>query len=312
MPLFGLLDKREAPPQWAGFFTFREYRAFIALVHDYFRSQQVDIAINDGVVTFHEDGHDWPPAFKCGLLNLAQSCRQAHKRDWKQSVFQHFENLRKVQQNQKEFEEQIKNFYLAYNLLAVRLWPEKHMETVGEEKCIVHHDLDGIISTLAFDLPSAIRQVRPQDVALWDRPIDELFEIGLSNVRKMPRPRMSEVDIGDNIKLTLFSGDSFYVATYALLLKYYPSCVGTHGSLISVPTRHVVLCYPIQDINAIKAAHSLILVTNGIYNDGPGAISSNLYWYREDKFTLFPYEIVDKTLAIKPPDIFMKLLEGLV
>lgn len=306
--LKGLLAKKEPSPEWAGFFTGDEYQFFIDLVYDYFRGQGEDVVIEGGVVTFQDGVRSWPPAYKCGLLNLAQSCRQNRKKDWKQIVFQHFESLREVERDQAEFEERIKNFYLVYNMLAIRLWPEKHMHMVGEDKCIVRHDLDGIISALAFDLPTAIRQVRPEDAALWNKPIDELFEIGLSNVRKMARPNISEVPIDDNAKAILFSSDSSYVATYALLLKYYPACIGPHGSLISVPTRHTMLCYPIRGIEVVKVVHALILVTYGMYNDGPGAISSNLYWYRDDQFMLFPYEITESKLTIRPPDAFESLL----
>ncbi|MBN1429356.1 MAG: hypothetical protein JXB07_13365 [Anaerolineae bacterium] len=264
--------------------------------------------IEDGVVLFHENSLNWPPTFKCGLLNLAQLCRRNHKKDWKQIVFHHFDGLWETHKHSTEFEGQIANFYLAYNLLAVRLWPDRHMQTIGEEKCIVRRDLDGVVSTLVFDLPSTIRQVRPEDADHWNKSAEELFKIGLANVRKMPRPEISEIDAGNGVKVILFAGDSFYVSTYALLLKYYPACIGPYGVLISVPTRHAMLCYPIRDIEVVKVVHTLIFVTNGMYHDGPGAISPNLYWYHDDKFTLFPYEIEDKRLAIKPPDAFVSLL----
>jgi len=312
MALFkGLLGKKESPPEWAVFFSLKEYKAFISLVHDYFQGQGEQIVIDDGVVLFQNDSRSWSSVSKCGLLNLAQLCHQRSKKHWKQIVFRHFESFREAQASENEFEEKLKNFYAAYNLISVRLWPESYTDTVGEDQFIIRRDLDGVVTSLAFDLPSTIRQVRPKDIAHWNKTTEELFEIGLSNVRKMPRPRISEIELGSGITATLFSGDSFFIATYALLLQYYPAHIGPYGSLVSVPTRHTMLCYPIHGIEAIKAAHTLLLVTHGVYNEGPGAISPHLYWYHKDRFTIFPYEIVNNRLEINPPDEFVSLLKNL-
>ncbi|MBN1309851.1 MAG: hypothetical protein JXB30_00435 [Anaerolineae bacterium] len=312
MALFkGLLGKKESPPEWAVFFSLKEYKTFINLVHDYFQDQNAEIVIEDGSVLFQNDSCSWASVNECGLLNLAQLCRQRSRKHWKQIVFQHFESFRKAQENETEFEEKLKNFYAAYNLITVRLWPESYIDTVGEAQFIGRRDLDGVVTSLVFDLPSTIRQVRPKDAAHWGKPAQKLFEIGLSNVRKLPRPRISEIDLGGGMTATLFSGDSFFVATYALLLQYYPAHIGPYGALIGIPTRHSMLCYPIRSIEAIKAAHTLSLVTNGVYNEGPGAISPYLYWYHEDAFTIFPYEIIEKKLELRPPEALVSLLRGL-
>ena len=112
MALFGLLGKKESPPDWAAFFTLKEYRIFIALVHDYFQDQSEEIVIKDGIVLFQKDSHSWPSTLKCGLLNLAQLCHKNSKENWKQIIFQHFEDLQETRKNEADFEEKIANFYL--------------------------------------------------------------------------------------------------------------------------------------------------------------------------------------------------------
>ena len=59
----------------------------------------------------------------------------------------------------------------------------------------------------------------------------------------------------------------------------YPELVGSKGSLISLPTRHIVIIYPINDLNVVNALNTQIHVTNGVSSKGPGTLSNSLFWY---------------------------------
>jgi hypothetical protein len=306
----GLFCKEEPVPQWADFFSLSEYHDFISLVEEYFQGQGEKIVIQDGIVRFLNSGGTWASTQQCGLMNLAQVCHQNSKREWRQLIFQHFESFRETMRDAEAFDEKVKNFYSIYDLLAVRLWPESHLQEIGENKFVFRRDMDGVITVLAFDLPRIVKQVLPEEAAHWNKPVEELFEIGLANVRKKPRPEIMKVALDDLNTVYLFSGDSFFVASYALLLKYHPTCVGTYGALLGVPTRHTMLCYPIHCGDAIKIAPQLVAMLNGVYNEGPGSLSPYLYWYRDQQFTSFLYEIVDQKLSVNPPETLVELLKN--
>jgi hypothetical protein len=45
--------------------------------------------------------------------------------------------------------------------------------------------------------------------------------------------------------------------------------------------------------------------------EGPGSITPNLYWYRDGRFTLLPYEIANKQFNFRPPDELVDLMNQL-
>src|SRR5262249_18543071 len=153
--------------------------------------------------------------------------------------------LEKSQSEQKLLEGRLTDFDRVRELLAVRLWPESYLTELDEQRMIYRTDLPGTISALVYDLPSSIRNVTPEEIAAWGRSTGELFEMAIDNVREICIPDISEQEIGDGIRVQLLSDESFFVASHALVLPEHESCIGSFGSLVGVPHRHVLLAYPI-------------------------------------------------------------------
>ena len=294
------------PPAWANFFTPEQYEHFIECVAAHFHGQKRRFTLGDGVVYVE----DRKPGGKhqLGLLNLAQMCANNEPKDWAEIVTDHFRTLEKSYSEQKVLEERIDDFGRVAELLAVRLWPLEYLADLDRDKILHRQELPGTISALVFDLPSSIRNVTPEEVKSWGKSETELFRIGLANVMENCIPDVSEQDLGEGITLTLFSDESFFVASHALLLEEHPDCLGPFGTLVGIPHRHVMLAFPIQDLRVLQAIHMMIPIIAGMERDGPGSISPLLYWYKDGDYTNLPYRIDKNTLNFTPPEDFVEML----
>lgn len=304
--LGGWLDP-EPKPVWAAFFSDGQFRHFKRLIEGYFRGKGQPFSWGNGVITLApgEPGG----LHQLGLVNLAQLCARNEPREWGQIVQDHFDTLAKSHSEQKVLEQRLTDFSRVQDLLAVRLWPEDYLDDLDHARMIYRRDLAGTISALVYDLPSSIRNVTPEEAGTWDRDIDELFRIGLDNVRETCIPDLSQQNLGDGIRVTLMSDESFFVASHALLLEDHDGCVGPFGALVGVPHRHVLLAYPIESLGVVQAIPRLIAVIAGMEREGPGSISPRLYWYQAGEYLDLPYAIKDNALHFSPPEPFLEMLD---
>jgi hypothetical protein len=169
---------------------------------------------------------------------------------------------------------------------------------------------DDLVMTLVFDLPHTIENLRPEDTLNWNKKIDELIEIGLLNINKNNPLEISEQKLGD-FKIWFIQSDHFYASNIILDKKELAKYIGSKGALIGIPHRHAVLIYPIENLEVVKAINTMIPITKGMYGEGPGSISSHLYWYNGEKLINLPYDLSDKTLKFTPPESFLNMLNTL-
>lgn len=293
-------------PAWANFFAPGQYQTFVELVAAHFAKHKRPFEMGDGVV--HVDDASLGGKQQLGLLNLGQLCARNPPREWSSIVDDHFRTLAQSRNEQQVLEQRLTDFQRVEELLAVRLWPRGYLRELDETKILHRSDLPGTITALVFDLPSAIRNVSPEEASGWGRDVDELFEIGLANVKENCIPDVSEEDLGEGVTLTLFADESFFVASHALLLEEHSESIGSFGTLLGVPHRHVMLTYPINDLRVIPAINRMIPIIAGMERDGPGSISPMLYWYQNGDYTELPYRVENKTLQFAPPEDFVEML----
>lgn len=295
--------KPKAPPPWTGPLSTSEFAAFAELVLAELRARGVEGRIEDGYVTA-ESGE---LSGRYGLENLAQLCHQHDRREWKGIVHAHFAALGRAKRETKG----TRTFEEAQPLLAVRLWPAEYMEQVPREQVTLRQDLAGTLTVLVYDLPDTIRQVRPEEAASWGKSLEELFALGLDNLRRKQRPQIRRAELPGGVRVTVFSGESFFVSSEVLRLDQFPGCVGRHGALVGVPTRHAMLAYPIDGPEVVKAMMLMAPVVLGICGQGPGSISPRVYWYHEGQFTDLPYIVKDRAPQFAPPAEFIELVRSL-
>jgi hypothetical protein len=293
------------PPPWARFFTRAEYGRFLRLVRQYFRSRGVKHRLGDGVVIvegWHSDVQ------QCGLLNLAQMCHQSDAADWPKIIAVHFDGFQRHRAESARAAELAGDFDRIAPLLAVRLYHADYLKEHRELKFIHRRDLPGTVSILVYDLPSSIETVSREDMERWERTPDELFAIGLDNLRVHSIPEVKRIDVGKGVEIKLLAGEDYFVASHALLLAERPDLLGRYGALVGVPHRHALLTYAISDMTVVEAVNRLIPAIIGMEMEGPGSISPLLYWYHEGSYVDLPYRIERQTLIFQPPEAFLLML----
>jgi hypothetical protein len=301
------LDEGFGPvPEWAGFFTPERYARFQREIQRHFQRNEIACRIEDGFV-FVFQGGDPEPRYRWGLLNLAQVCNQSPDKEWPEHIRGHFDAMARSEQEHAQLEAQMGDFAAIRERLGVRLGPPD----MPRDLMIWREDIPGVLSYIVIDLPSSMVTVNGDALSRWGISSQQLFDMALENLRKQGRPDVTRFEMEKDLALAALLGDSFFTASQALLLAENTDLVGPQGSLVAVPHRHALLCYPIRDLNVLRVVHVLWTMAQGMHKEGPGSISGNIYWYFEGKFTAIPCEIEDDAIGVRPPEDFEQMLNSL-
>lgn len=295
-------ETQPKPPQWANFFSLEQYAAFLGHVHDYLSDHQVEATVEDGLVTIPADSH------KLGLQNLAQLCFHSPETRWRDIIYSHFRRVRASSNEDEIIAQATASFDDIADLLAVRMWPKAMLEATNSEELVTREYIPDVISVLVYDNPESISTVGWSTIKSWDLSLDEIFDRALANVKK-ETPKQTKIPLEDGLEITVFLSESFFMTTHALFLDNFKDCVGTYGTLVSIPHRHAMLCYPIDDSTVIDVLSNLVIATYNMHNEGPGSISPYLYWYTGDEYVQLPYALDDNQMTFLPPPEFVDLLD---
>ena len=302
-----LLGVDDAPvPDWAPFETGRDYAAFIDAVSADLRRRDMTFEVGDGVVLARQPGSDEP--HQLGLANLSQLCHAAGRDDWSRIIAAHFTSLLAVQG--RDLDALAADYDQVKPILRVRLMPDASMGGVEMPGSVTREIAPGILGVLVFDFPDSTAGVHLEHLACWPVDLDGVFEQALDNMAAEPTPVHEDVDTGD-ARLTVWYGDSFYVATRALrLTETLPA--GVTDALIAVPNRHTLLVHPIVDASAVPAMQAIYRMAIQLFRDGPGSISDQPYWWHEGSIVQVPHREDGRKIAVHPPDEFVALLEDVL
>ena len=300
--------KKSRVPEWAPFFSREQFERFINLLGDYFKRHKSKIKFEDThAPRVRVTGGSFPQGHY-GVMNLAQVCNQVPGDEWPQRIADHFDSLIAAARDHERFNVREAEFEQVREMLAVRIGDEQSLPI---DKLIFRRDLPGTISYLVFDLPNSVESVPPELPEKWGKSVDELFELGLANVKKTAKPSIEQVEIQHGVSFTAYTGESFFTASFALKLNELDGATGPHGTLVAIPHRHVLLFHRIENADAIFAVQHLGVLAVNLDEQGPGSISPNLFWYRNGTFTSLPFRIEGDSFHFRPPDEFMEMLNGL-
>jgi hypothetical protein len=162
---------------------------------------------------------------------------------------------------------------------------------------------------LALDLPNRFHILTLDEINVWGLHRNRLFEIGHNNLlKKIEGIQAKKHDWDGAVFYTLFDRD--FSAAYCI--DFETNCdnlVGEKGSLVSFPTRGSVFVHPIFDKGQFNIGYNHIVEkTNKFFDDDPGPISRNIYWYYEKRFTLFEMTWNNEELTYSIPEQLYDLL----
>jgi hypothetical protein len=291
---------RDDVPGWARFFEPGAFRAFLAVLDAELRRRSLDYDIADGVLRLAGTGQG-----EYGLVNLAQVCNLAPRNEWTALVASHFDTLLAGESESASLDGLAADFEKARPLLKVRLYSDAYPAGAAVHRA----PAPGVVAVLVYDLPNSVASVPVNHARRWGRADDDLFTLAVANVRAGGLLDVQPTDITDGVVVHALLGRSFFTATHALFLGDYVDA--PHGALVGIPHRHAILFHPIADRRALRAAQSLIPATFGMYQEGPGSVSPQVYWWREGRFTCLPSRVTARKVEFAPPPEFVALLDRL-
>ncbi|MDR1387708.1 MAG: hypothetical protein LBJ44_09025 [Propionibacteriaceae bacterium] len=316
MALFG--KKKAAVPEWASFLTAKEYSRFIDEVDRCVSAFGVQYRLVEGQLELA----DHPYGLKTiNLVNLAQLCQRTTPRGYYAVISSNIgSSLREVAPAPAGAEPaagpapdkpDTADFDAVRPLLGVRLYNCHDLAQAGADAILVGRPLAGqLVEALVFDWPDTIEIVDRRVAEGWGESVDGLLELGRANIAQ--RYAIQPTPVESNHGLALVAEcDHFFTPNLLFELNRRPGLIGPHGSLVTAPTRHLAVVYPIVDLKTPSAVTMLINLIEKAYLQGPGPLSQELFWYRPDGFTVIPWERKQSKISVAPPAAFVAMLNNL-
>ena len=303
--MFGLFNKnKKQKPDWSPFETYEIHQKFEAQVSEYFSSKNIEHKIIDGIVQVPNNEFGFN---QLGLSNIAQYCHNEGQVKFREHVYGHFDGLRKSYEFNKEFDLITQDFTKAKQYLGIRLYNQPSIGQAGVDKTIGKSMGGDIYAMLIYDRPDIVTSVPPKDAEAWGIPREELWDLAMKNILSKYPPTIMDRELHE-ISYKTVEADHFFSPNIIFDLSSYPELLGSKGSLVSLPTRHIVIVYPINDLGVVNALNTQIQVTASVSSKGPGTLSNSIFWYHNGELKEQPSTIEGNTMTFKPSNEFVEML----
>ena len=290
-----LFRRRGEPvPAWSPFAAADDWRAFAAAVRGEARARGWRLDLGAGLA--HEGDA------KYGLHNVARACRSEPVAAWPAVVRAHFDRVVSAG-SARRFDSAAE----ARAALKARLVDDDFFTHATSEP-VWRRVADTLRLALAFDLPEAVVLPDRAELLEWGE-ADELFAVALDNTRLEPGLQLERHALDGDVAVWSLAGESFFAATHALWADGFDPPPSGHGTLVAVPSRHVVLAHPIRDAGAITAMTTMLGMAAGIHAEDQGALSDALYWLRDGRLERLDARLDDAGVSFAPSGEFLAMME---
>lgn len=240
---------------------------------------------------------DGPHRLHIGMRNLRQLARQVPRDDWPALVADHVGTIITAIEEPLD----LHDFSLVRGLLRSRVYPIE----ARTGRLISRPFAEGLIEAVVADTPTTVRTVVTDDAGDWPVTAEELFTVARDGVRA---DGPLECDIIDDTGIRVLEGSTFYAATHLTWLESYLD-PGPHGALAVAPTRSTIAACPIRKSTATITAERMHAFARDAYEDGPGSLSPDLFWWRDGRLTRI--EIRHDGTRVQLPGDFLRFIEAL-
>lgn len=253
--MFGLFNKdKKQKPDWSPFDSIEVYEKFESCVSEYFKSKNIEHKIVDGIVEIPNNDFGLN---KLGLSNIAQYCKNEGESKFEEHIAGHFETLIRGYEFNKTFDSIKTDFSKVQKYIGVRLYNQSYIEQIGMDKTIGKPLGGKIYAMLIYDLPDTVTSVPPKEAESWKITKEELWNFAIKNTQTNYPPNILNREL-QGISFKTVEEDHFFSPNIVFSISKYPELIGQKGSLISMPTRHIVIIYPINDLNVVNALNTQI------------------------------------------------------
>jgi hypothetical protein len=194
--------------------------------------------------------------------------------------------------------------------LGVRLCVKDYWEDVNDNDFVSQELTTNLTKALVFDSPKSARLITTKEIVSWNKSVEELFSIGIKNIKKNYSFEATKHDVGGD-RLWVIEENHRYAANIAFDLDDNDMLLGNFGSLLSFPTKGSALVYPINDSKVLSVLVKLIDITESVCRKDPEAFCHAVYWYREGQFFDFSSSKTfthDGEWSLSPPSELLSLL----
>ncbi len=292
-------------PAWASFFTPAEYGQFSYMLELELAKRGLERESEDSGLVRPKGGD---PTDRWGLLNLAQICRDKPAGEWSSLIAAFFEDIIRVEMSASQILETLRSFDKVRAQLKLRLQPEDYLQHPHVGSLVLERIASGIVGLLVCDLGQVNVSIPSDLPERWGVSREELFALAKQNVRAEGKLMQLEGLPMNGAEIDFFSGHSNYGATHVLWFEEYCERATGYGALLTVPNRHMVFCHMIRDQRVFEAVELLKMVTEQAYEDGPGSISQEIYWWRPGRLELLQTMRLGGRLVVMPEEEFERLV----
>ena len=292
------------PPPWSPLPDGSAHAQFVSLVLAVLDRAAMHVVDTNGSTwrVTDETGAD----VRIDLRTLVTLCRDADRDTWPELVVEHLapvlapDPLAELEQDPDALRAAVR----------VRLYPAEALD--GDHVSPPFREAaDGMCEVVVVDTADAVLVVEADRFDVLGLSARELFRLGRDNLRAQEPLDLQPRSDGP-VELLVAEGDSFYTATWALLLDEAVE-LPPDGALVVVPSRHALVAHPLRDADAVRAVQTLLAIAHRHVAESAGALTADLYWFRDGGLHRLPtVEQDDGQLAFHPPDDFVEVLNRLV
>ena len=237
-------------------------------------------------VTIHAEHVEDRGGTVFGLWNIAALCRGVARREWPEVIDDHVRRVTTPARSLVDL-----SAHELRDALYLRLARDDSVPD-AETLRYARQVAPGLLEVLAVDLPDAVVTLREDDRAAPGS-LSELMEVGRANLRSLldaDDVRSEIVTEGRNVSFTRITGDSFFTASLALLvretvLRFSGEDDWGRGVLVAVPDRQELLYRLVDGRSTAATLRAMFDASRTGFHDGSGPLSPNVYHVRDRRWT---------------------------
>jgi hypothetical protein len=296
------------PNRYSSLIKEEQYIYLLELVQDFLANYGEVIKVEDGLIDFEANNRSsGDPINRFGLDNLIRRLAQTQMQNWPADIATHFATA--FSQVEDQFD--LNNFEAVRAILGVRVYPDSYFDELNLNDEIVYRvDFEETKSALVLDFPDKFQLVYRENFSNWGITEEQAFSVALQHAGEY------EVEIRKH-NFETFSQFSFFSTThsvsYILDFKLKASMgIGKAGSLVNIPTQGSVFVIPIDSPNVSEMIEATSDTVNRFFDEDPGNINTNFYWYHDGKFTIIKsVKTSDGYRTLDLPENLVKILKRL-
>ena len=284
MGLFNIFkkDKKyELPAMYNGIVSQNEYNDILNICKQYHQDNGLEISrIAEGEIVTEIEGDEQHRY----LDNLVRVLASNESTRWKELIYQHFDKLKP---NSSALNYLYKDFEYASQFLRVLLKEDTFVLGDDISKYVHRTDLPKTHTFLILEFEEKFFYVIKDEIIEWNKAENELFEIAIENIPD-DEIEAKEYEFGEKFPVFIFFSGDFSASLVLDLKNRADYAIGRFGALIAIPTKGTAYAHPIENNEILELIEILHPTIEKFYNEDPGNITTNFYWYYNDKFQIFP------------------------